>query len=85
MRLKDAFLEYLRTYYGAESSVTRQALPPMEVGPNYPAFQKFNAGLGDLAGGFPMLQEPPMAGGVRQLGGPRDPGISSAQDILLGR
>lgn len=86
--MKRQFLDYLRQVYGADSMVTQQSLPPIEAGPNYPAFSSVNQGLSMMA------QQPPMMGmgmGMGQptarpmVGGPRPSGeMQSAQNILLG-
>jgi len=94
MELKKQFLDYLRQVYGADSMVTSQSLPPLEVGPNYPAFQ-----TGNLQGGldvFARMNQVESRMGLTgaqgspmrpQIGGPR-PGpqgeMQVAQSVLLG-
>jgi len=92
--LKEQFLNYLRSVKGAESVVSQGGFPPVEMGPNYPAFSTRNS-MNDMLGGMSMGMRPqgglggPALGGAgpqptQRLGGPRG-GLQDAQNILLRR
>lgn len=84
--VKKQFLDYLRGVYGADSTVMSQPMPPIETGPNYPAFNSVNRNLGMMAqsaGGMRQPQFSRLENRRPQVGGPRDE-LQSAQDILLG-
>jgi len=79
--MKKQFLDYLRQAYGADSTVMSQPMPPIEAGPNYPAFDKSMGGGLDIFSRMNQMEQ--SMGGGRQVGGPRGE-LQSAQDILLG-
>jgi hypothetical protein len=86
--VKKQFLDYLRGVYGADSTVMSQPMPPIETGPNYPAFDKSMAGGLDIFSRMNQMEQS-MGGFSRlenrrpQIGGARGE-LQSAQDILLG-
>lgn len=61
MDIKDEFLNFLKMSYGAESQVAKGSLPPLVVGPSFPAFNTpVNQGLQQMM----RMRQPQLGGGM---------------------